>query len=196
MTDFKTISNKEDFVFYDDSKETTFNFPSIEEGAIGNLHVSRINTNPTLLSPFYFGRGIPVLNSEFSGITFPKRHEYPLPAWWAWIPHGLLLKWKTITGQIHFRFAILTARQSISMMTRQAVHGIFYATHVIFYIDGYKDEKGNYIRLLSNLDDLYKLSYGYLKNINKTISPELQNIVDSLSATSRQPDEKAKKIYS
>jgi len=43
VTEFKTKSSKEDFVFYDDSKETTFNFPNVEEGAIGNLHVSRVD---------------------------------------------------------------------------------------------------------------------------------------------------------
>src|SRR5258708_27287644 len=71
VTEFKTKSSKEDFVFYDDSKETTFNFPNVEEGAIGNLHVSRVDHNPYLISPFYFGRGIPVMNAELS-ISFPK----------------------------------------------------------------------------------------------------------------------------
>ncbi len=71
VLDFKTKSSTEDFVFYDDSKETTFNFPYVEEGAIGNLEVSWENKNPYLLTPFYFERGIPVLKSEIK-ITFPK----------------------------------------------------------------------------------------------------------------------------
>src|ERR1700761_5740437 len=40
VSEFKTSIDKEDFVFYDDVKETTFDFPGVEPGAIGNLEVS------------------------------------------------------------------------------------------------------------------------------------------------------------
>ena len=53
---------------------------------------------------------------------------------------------------------------------------------MIFFIDSYKDENGNTVHLLSNLDDLYKLSYGYLKNINTGISEDMQKLVDSITA--------------
>src|ERR1700744_3774562 len=43
VTDFKTAIDKESFVFYDDVKQTTFNFPAIGPGAGGNLHVSWVN---------------------------------------------------------------------------------------------------------------------------------------------------------
>src|ERR1700761_7922466 len=54
VSEFKTSTNKESFVFYDDVKETTFNFPAVEPGAVGNLQVSWHNTDPHLLSSYYF----------------------------------------------------------------------------------------------------------------------------------------------
>src|ERR1700761_5268658 len=54
VSEFKTSTDKESFVFYDDVKQTTFNFPSVEPGAVGNLQVSWHNTDPHLLSSYYF----------------------------------------------------------------------------------------------------------------------------------------------
>ena len=54
VNEFKTSTDKESFVFYDDVKQTTFNFPAVEPGAVGNLQVSWRNTDPHLLSAYYF----------------------------------------------------------------------------------------------------------------------------------------------
>jgi transglutaminase-like putative cysteine protease len=192
VTEFKTRSSKEDFVFYDDSKETTFNFPSIEEGAIGNLRVSRLNTNPYLLSPFFFGRGIPVLNSELS-ISFPKE---------------MIIRYRLMgmdSSQISFKQESnrKTNTYTFSYKNCPAIQryedapgSAWFAAHVIFFIDSYTDENGNNVRMLSNLDDLYALSYGYLKNINSAIPDEVQKIVDSITQKSSDPEYKARKIYS
>jgi len=64
VSDFKTSSDKESFVFYDDVKETTFNFPAVEPGSVGNLEVSWHDKDPHLLSSYYFEGGIPNINSE------------------------------------------------------------------------------------------------------------------------------------
>jgi len=192
VTEFKTRSSKEDFVFYDDSKETTFDFPSIEEGAIGNLRVSRLNTNPYLLSPFFFGRGIPVLNSELS-ISFPKE---------------MIIRYRLMgmdSSQISFKQEsnrktntyIFSYKNCPAIQRYEDAPGsAWFAAHVIFFIDSYKDENGNNVRMLSNLDDLYALSYGYLKNINSAIPDEVQKIVDSITQKSSDPEYKARKIYS
>jgi hypothetical protein len=192
VMDFKTKSSTEDFVFYDDSKETTFNFPSVEEGAVGNLEVSWVNKNPYLLTPFYFERGIPVLKSELK-ITFPREMSIKY----------LLLGMDTanVTLKIekshHENTYTFTYNNCPSLKRYNDAPGSsWYATHVVFYIDSYKDENGNTIGYLSNLDDLYKLSYSYLKSINTVVSPELKHIVDSLNIGARNLEEKARNIYS
>ncbi len=192
VTEFKTKSSKEDFVFYDDSKETTFNFPNVEEGAIGNLHVSRVDHNPYLISPFYFGRGIPVMDAELS-ITVPKDMKIQYR----------LLGMDSSQVVVHIENNRKTNLYTFSYKNCPAIRkyddapgSAWFATHVIFFIDSYKDENGNTIRLLSNLDDLYKLSYGYLKNINTNIPDDMQKLVDSITAKTSDPEMKARKIYS
>jgi Transglutaminase-like superfamily len=51
------------------------------------------------------------------------------------------------------------------------------------------------INYLSSPDDLYRLDRSFLKNINKAISPELQQLVDSLCRNAHTDEEKARKIY-
>jgi hypothetical protein len=192
VKDFKTKSSKEDFVFYDDSKETTFDFPSIEEGAIGNLRVSRLNTNPYLLNSFFFGRGIPVLNSELS-ISFPKEMiiRYRLMGLdSSQISVKQEASRKANTYTFSYKNCPAIARYDDAPGTA------WFAAHVIFFIDSYKDANGKIIHMLSNLDDLYALSYGYLKNINRSIPDEVQKIVDSITQKSNDPEFKARKIYS
>jgi hypothetical protein len=191
VTDFKTKSSTEDFVFYDDSKETTFNFPEVEEGAVGNLDVSWVNKNPYLLTPFYFERGIPVLKSELK-ITFPK---------------DMTIKYRLLgedTAKVTLKVEKTHKENSYTFTFNDcpsqrryndAPGSSWYATHLVFYIDNYKDENGKTITYLSNLDDLYKLSYDYIKSINEVVSPELKHIVDSLDIGTRNLEEKARNIY-
>jgi hypothetical protein len=192
VTDFKTKSSSEDFVFYDDSKETTFNFPDVEEGAIGNLEVSWENKNPYLLTPFYFERGIPVLKSEIK-ITFPKDMN---------IKYRLLgIDSAQVTLKVeksHRENSYTFTYNNCPSLRRynDAPGSSWFATHLVFYIESYKDENGMTVDYLSNLDDLYKLNYSYIKSVNAVTSTELKHIVDSLNAGARTAEEKAKNIYS
>jgi hypothetical protein len=191
VLDFKTKSSTEDFVFYDDSKETTFDFPAVEEGAIGNLEVSWVNKNPYLLTPFYFERNIPVLKSELK-ISFPKDMTIKYHLLGA-DSSKVITKIEKSHGENIYTF---TYNNCPSLRRYNDAPGSsWYATHVVFYICNYKDENGNTINYLSNLNDLYKLSYGYIKSINTLVSPELKHIVDSLNHGAKNLEEKAKNIY-
>jgi len=192
VKDFKTSASNEDFVFYDDSKETTFDFPSVEQGSIGNLHVSWINKNPYLLSPYYFSSYIPVMNSEIK-ITFPKDMSIKF------LLKGL--DTMNITLQIektHKEYTYIYSYKNCPSLKRytDAPSSPWYATHLIFYIENYKDDNGNKVQYLSDLNDLYQLNYGYTKTINLTISEDLKHIVDSLTSHAHNTEEKARNIYS
>ena len=191
VSEFKTSASKENSVFYDDVQETTFNFPSVQPGAVGNLDVSWLDKDPHLLSPFYFTGFIPSANSELK-ITVSK---------------DISLK---------FRLMGLDTSQIITNMESKHHNNVYtfsykncpadkrygdapgyawYSPHIVFYIENYKDEKGNVIPYLSNADDLYRLNYSYVKGINNTISPGLKHIVDSLTANLKSPESKARSIY-
>jgi hypothetical protein len=70
VTEFKTSDDNSSSIFYDDVKETKFDFLNLSEGATGNLETTYKHKDPRLFSPFYFSRGIPVMNATLR-INFP-----------------------------------------------------------------------------------------------------------------------------
>ncbi|HEY9000113.1 MAG TPA: DUF3857 domain-containing protein [Mucilaginibacter sp.] len=192
VNEFKTSINKESFVFYDDVKQTTFNFPAVEPGAVGNLQVSWRNTDPHLLSAYYFSGYMPVINSQLK-LT---------------VAEGISLKYKlmgqdtaniivTVDHKHHSNiYTFLYKNCPADKRYADAPGFAWYSPHVIFYIENYKDDKGATIPYLSNADDLYRLNYGFVKSVNTTVNPELKHIVDTLTTNLSTPESKARSIYS
>jgi len=192
VTDFKTSMDKESFVFYDDFKQTKFRFPAVEPGAIGNLQVSWQNTDPHLLSPFYFTGYMPSINSELK-VTVSKdvSLKYQLS--------GLDTTNIKVSVESKHRSNIYTFQYKncpADKVYGDAPGYAWYLPHVVFYIDSYKDDKGSTVPYLSNADDLYRLSYSYISKINTAPSPELKHIVDSLTGKLTTDEAKARSIYS
>jgi hypothetical protein len=191
VNEFKTSTDKESFVFYDDVKETTFNFPSVEPGAIGNLQVSWHNKDPHLLSPFYFTGSIPVVNSELK-ITVAK--EISLK----YLLMGLDTNNISVNIDTKHRNTVYTFLYKNCPSDKKypdAPGFAWYSPHIVFFIENYKDENGNTVSYLSNPDDLYRLNYSYIKTVNSVINPGLKHIVDSLTAKLGSPESKARSIY-
>lgn len=192
VADFKTTSSKADFVFYDDQKETTFDFPSIEQGATGNLQVSWINKNPYLLTPFYFSAGIPVVNSELI-INCPKDMVLEYRVFGLDTAKVEISVDRGRSGtEYRFRYRDCPAELAYD----DAPGPAWYATHVVFYIASFKNDQGETKGYLANLDDLYHLQYGFVKSINQEVSPELKALVDSITNHLSTAEEKARAVYS
>ncbi|WP_426667687.1 DUF3857 domain-containing protein [Mucilaginibacter sp. McL0603] len=192
VNEFKTSTDKESFVFYDDVKQTTFNFPAVEPGAVGNLQVSWRNTDPHLLSAYYFTGYMPVVNSQLK-ITVSKdiSLKYRLM--------GLDTSNIAVTVESKHRNNIYTFLYKNCPADKRypdAPNFAWYSPHVIFYIENYKDDNGATVSYLSNADDLYKLNYSFVKSINTAINPELKHIVDTLTANLTTQESKARSIYS
>jgi len=191
VSEFKTSTDKESFVFYDDVKETTFNFPDVEPGAIGTLQVSRLNKDPHLLSPFYFSRYIPVANSELK-ITISKdiSLKYQLI--------GLDTSQITVNVESKHHDNVYTFQYKNCPSDKKypdAPGFSWYSPHVVFYLENYKDDKGNVVPYLSNATDLYNLNYSFIKTVNNEVNPGLKHIVDSLTANLTTAESKARSIY-
>lgn len=191
VSDFKTSSDKEGFVFYDDVKETTFNFPAVEPGAVGNLEVSWHNKDPHLLSPFYFSSYMPALNSELkinvSSDVALKFYKIGLDT--ANIIVNVDKGRRTNVYTFQYKNCPADKRYD------DAPGFAWYQPHIVFCIEKYKDKSGNMVTYLSNTGDLYRESYDFIKSINTRLSPELKRVTDSLTAHAKTPEEKARSIY-
>jgi hypothetical protein len=192
VDNFTTTDSKSNGIFYDDVKETSFDFPDIAPGAVGNLQLSLLHKDPHLLSPFYFTRQIPVVNAELK-ISFPKEMslKYVVKGEHA---DKIVFTQEERHGETVYTFHVRDMDGEKAYA--DAPDDDWYATQVIFYIEKYRNESGQTVHYLSNPDDLYKLDRGFLTNINKTVSPELKRVVDSLCSDAAGTEEKARKIYS
>ena len=191
VSDFTTSTDKESYVFYDDVKHTSFNFPSVEPGAIGNLEVNWNNKDPHLLTPFYFTNYVPSINSELK-LTVSKDISLKYMLMGQDTANILVSVESKHHNNIYtFQYKNCPADKSYA----DAPGFAWYLPHIVFYIENYKDDSGNVVPYLSNSDDLYRLNYTFIKTINNTVNPELKHIVDSLTTGITSPEIKARNIY-
>jgi hypothetical protein len=62
----KTSSATSNAIFYDDLKETSFDYPSLQAGAITQLRYSIRHNEIRLINPFIYANGVPVERLSFS----------------------------------------------------------------------------------------------------------------------------------
>lgn len=191
VTDFKTSDDQRGSVFYDDVKETLFDFPGVAAGSIGTLKLNYAHEDAHLLSPFYFSRRIPVINSQVS-ISFPKdmKIKYLLKG-----NDTSVIKMNTDSRRNEITYTFSVKDLPAENRYPDAPDNAWYSPHVIFYIENYKDEDGKTISYLANTNDLFELDKDYVKNINKEVGPALQHVIDSLTDKVNNNEEKARKIY-
>lgn len=191
VTSFRTGDMQSGSVFYDDVKQTVFDFPAIGPGAIGVLNQKAIHKKAYLLSPQYFARSIPVINNELT-ISFPKDMSVK------YVFKGLdtdkiLFTQDKKGGEITYKFQ---AKDLAPLQKYPDAPGrSYYAPHVIFYIEKYKNDKGVDVTYLADTSALYKLNSSFVKEINKEVGPELKRLVDSLTRGINSKEEKARRIY-
>lgn len=191
VTDFKTSNSNGGNVFYDDAKETRFDFPSVGSGATGNLELSVVHTKPYLLSPFYFSRYIPVIKTELR-ISFPKEISV------RYLLKGLdsaKIKFRQEKKKNETLYIFSTENLDPEQRYGDAPDGAWYFPHVVFYIDKFIDDNGQSVNFLSGVDDLYKLNSSFIREVNKVPGAEMKMLVDSLTAAHKTGMEKTRVIY-
>jgi len=191
VTDYKTTDSKSNEVFYDDVKETTFDFPALGPGAIGTLETTMLDKDPHLLAPFFFSWAIPIVHAELK-ISFPKDMQVH------YVLKGMDTTKVHFTRDTRHGETTLTFRADSLSAERaydDAPNIRWFAPHVIFYIEKYPDQQGKTVSYLASPDDLFHLYLGHLKDINKEASPALRSIVDSLCKNVSTQEGKARAIY-
>jgi hypothetical protein len=191
VTDFKTSNSSSRSVFYDDAKETKFDFPSLSPGAIGNFELSVVHNKPYLLTPFYFARYIPVIKTELK-ITASNgiKLKYLIKGY-----DTSIIKLKIDKKRNETEYTFYANDLKGERIYSDAPDESWYLPHVVFYISQYRDGQGEMKDYLSGIDDLYKLNSSFISNVNKVPGIDMQKIVDSLTANTSDAVEKTKRIY-
>jgi len=190
VTDVKTESARGRSVFYDDTKQTGFDFPSLVKGSIAHLEFSEAYKDVHFLTPFYCESYIPIVNAVYT-VTLPA---------------DMQLKYTVLNDtkkKIHVE-ELNKGRQHVYTFTTTDVEptdrfsnapsASYYEPHIIIQLVSYKNDNGQTVNFLGNVNDLYKWNYGFISNIN-TDTKELKTLADSITANAKTDREKAQKIY-
>ena len=191
VTDTKTESSPSRGIFYDDSKETSFDFPSMMKGSISSVSYSEVLKDAHFLFPFYFTSYMPIINSKFS-ISFPSDMDL------RYIIKNNDNDNVKVDEEKKSRQTVYTFTASNTKYKERYGDGpsrAHYEPHVIVYIAAYKNDNGDKVDFLASVKDLYKWNYSFLKNINTEPSPIIKHLADSLTNGIYSEKEKAEVIY-
>ncbi len=190
VTDIKTENAISRGIFYDDVKQSMFDFPSLVKGAIAYETHKEFHKDAHLLSPFYFASYMPVMQSKFT-VTFPVDIDV------RYIIKNDQGNSISVTEDKKGKQRILEFSAINTKMFDRFGNGpsrAYYEPHVIIYIASYKDND-EVVPFLKDVNDLYRWNYGFLKGINETPSPVLKHLSDSLTSGLNSDHEKASRIY-
>jgi len=190
VENFEETDDRARGVFYDDSKSVIFVFPGVQPGSRSILdYTTRIN-DPRFLTSFYFGSFIPVEESKLTikvnkkiSLNFKVFNQDQHEIEFTTEEKGdfLIYQWK--------------ARELPSIsLERDAPKISYFSPHVIYYIKE-AQINGQAQVVLRDVNDLYRMYYGFLENVNKEDDQTLKSIVDSLTTDLSTDEEKVKEIF-
>jgi hypothetical protein len=192
-TSCKNVKYQENFgsgSFYDDNKIAKVIFPKINPGDRTQLSYNETFKEPYFLGSFYFGSYLKTLDAEFSVSHSPKVNiNYKIFN----DPDGRILYSKTEKSG-----KVVHTWKATSMpaydYSRAQFRPSYYQPHIVAYITDYQ-QKEKKIHVLSDVDDLYKVYYNWVKNTNLEIDPNLKKFTDSLVGKNTDERQKLEKIF-
>lgn len=190
VTDFKTQSSPGQDIFYDDMKETSFDYPQMLKGSIAHVEATYLNKDIRFLTGFYFTNYLPVHNASYT-VTFPEDMDV------RYIIKNDNNKIVTVKETSKGRKKRLEFTANDVKNFEYFSDGTsfpYYAIHVIIYVASYHF-KGESIPVFDSINDLYKWDAGFLTNINSAPDENLKKITDSICINKKTDKEKAMAIY-
>jgi transglutaminase-like putative cysteine protease len=190
VTDFKIQSSTEQNIFYDDIKETSFDYPQMMKGSIAHVETEHYNKDIRFLSSFYFSNYLPVHNATYT-VTFPEDMDV------RYIIKNddkkiVSVKESSKGRKKKLEFSATDVKNYEYFSNGTSIP--YYAVHVIVYVASYK-YNGETVPVFNSVDELYKWDANFLNNINKTPDENLKKITDSICTDKKTDREKAQAIY-
>jgi hypothetical protein len=191
-TNQKTSSSNSNGVFYDDVKQTSFDFPSLTQNAVEHIDYNLYHKDDHLLTPFFYPGRVPLMNGSYTVI----------------VPNEISIKYVVKNDPKNsFQFSEeKKKKETIYKWTLKNIKPIddqyadapdndYFEPSIIVYITSFQRKDGQQQNFLSSLDDLYKWDVGFTKELNTTQDPDLKKTVDSIITGKKTETDKAKSIY-
>lgn len=190
VQDFTRTNEISDGAFYDDSRAFQFDFPELVNGAHCVYSYTEKINDPHLYGRFYFNSFSPAEDVEYS-ITFPSEVKISYKLFN--VSDSLLKFTSKVSGNnTTYTWSLHNAKKIKD--EDNAPHIAYYVPNIVVLIDSYT-VNGKTTKVLPDVASLYDWYYGFVKDVNKTISPELQKVVDSITTGATDSLDKVKRIF-
>jgi len=172
-------------LFYDDMKQASVSFPSIEKYSISELHYVYEVLDPMYVFPFYFNP-----SDQFPLIRSSCRLEYDAGFDIRIAMFGDTTGVRTQSG-MKGRTAFVEKsleRQAGKKSFENTPEDAYYKGHMVYFIRSYQDKSGKR-DFLGTVDQLYQRNYSYIKDFNnEPCSKDLKTVADSIRNNSPAND--------
>lgn len=191
VAEFKTSYDKNSSVFFDDSKEISFTFPSIQKGAKTVLEYTKTIKDPRMMHMFFFDTYIPVDHTIYT-VEYDNRITIN--------PQFFNADQLSIQSE---KSNISDSRSSVSFKASDVDEIKFerdcpsyktLAATLYCSVSYFINNVGDTIYLNSSLDKLHEWYRTFVKDILDK-DESLNELVNSIVGTEEDPLEKVRKIY-
>lgn len=189
VKDFKDNQQMRSDIFYDDLVLREFLFPGVQNGAVTEEKYTYSIINPNFIPSHYFSSVVPVHQSLYT-VSVPK---------------GVEIKYKIFGDSSKIRLTITEQKNTTLYSWKaekvekteyedDALPRNYYEPHIFVYLASYTEENKK-VEMLSDVKQLYKLNYGFIKDVNKNEpNAGLVKVVDSLKSKTSE-DQTIKNIF-
>lgn len=190
VTEIKTEDATSRSVFYDDQKQSMFDFPSFTKGTHAFVSYTKVESDVHLLTPFYTPSYIPVAHTAIN-VKFPADMEvkYNIKND---STHSIQVTEDNKGREHQYTFEAFNVQHVERFAAAPSFR--YYEPHAIFRIASYQDD-GKKVKFLDDVNDLYSWYYSFIKGLDNTNDEHLKQLADSLTHGMTDPEEKARAIY-
>jgi len=192
VKDFAHSSDFSSYIFYDDTKACSFVYPGLTKGSKTVYHVRQKLDNPHFLHTLHLAHWYAVEKSELI-IEYDRSVEMMFNEMGI-EPRQLKSDTKTrgqtvVVKKELERIPALKPESNVESYIRNIPRVIPRIAR--YYVPGSEHP----VNVLSSLDDLYRLYWGFVKSIEKSDDSHLQPLVDSITRHCRTNFDKVKAVY-
>jgi Domain of Unknown Function with PDB structure (DUF3857)/Transglutaminase-like superfamily len=190
VTDFTSSNEISDGAFYDDSRSLRFVYPGLVNGSHSIYSYTEKINDPHLYGRFFFQSFSPAEDVEYS-ITFPANVKIRYTLFNA-KDSSIKFSSKVSGKNTTYTWSLHNAEKIKG--EEEAPNIAYYVPHLVVLVDEYT-VNGETKKVMADIPSLYDWFYGFVKDVNKEVDPQVKKVVDSITVGVSDSLEKVKKIF-
>lgn len=187
---FQKTSEASEGIFFDDSYQYAFTFPSISPGNRASLRYINTYKDVRFLPSFLVSNYYPQELTKYI-IKCPKEVKLHFKTW---NDSAGLITFKSYEkgGYTFYEWGASNVKHQ--KFEEHSPEASYFAPHVVAYVQSFQ-LKGKTVQLLNDLSSLYQWYTTFVKDLPTDLSPQLRAKVDELTAGKASELEKVKAIF-